>query len=278
MEAILQLDLVLDDDKLTPISAHQMDPERVARLTDVCPELTPENAVSVVCTTTSGETIETVVNSESMEHMIYEDPIMCTELSIAMLVEAQFEPDGVWTVSRSCEEQLNAEKATQFKRYSEMISKDEPDCLRTLQALLRAQPITRLYTGGGMPPHVQSHEGFGLRMPPDQIKEWQALNEKGQLHDIPRQAHALRHWDAANQCYTPVDATMDGAPATPEAADEWYVNLIKKLKASPYLGAELIDALITSEKYDYDRETERPCNFSGSFSNRWTEIAVNTTI
>jgi hypothetical protein len=42
------------------------------------------------------------------------------------------------------------------------------------------------------------------------------------LVDIPRPSIALRYWDVAQGEYVAVDPTLDGAPTTPEAVDEWY--------------------------------------------------------
>ena len=123
---------------------HPLAADGVARLQPVCPDLTEQNAVAVICNTSGGECVETVVNSESMTHCLYEDPVMCEEHSISQLVEAQFEPDGEWAVSRADVELLNQEKRTQFKRYSDMISKEEPECLKTLRTLLQSRPITCL--------------------------------------------------------------------------------------------------------------------------------------
>ena len=69
---------------------------------------------------------------------------------------------------------------------------------------------------------------------------------------------------------------MNGAPVGPEAVDEWYVALIKKLKSSPYIGPELIDNLVTCEGYEFDANTSRPKDGSwrGKVQNRWTDLAV----
>jgi len=277
-QAVMAMELSIEDDQLTPVSCHLLEADRVARFQALYPDLSEQNAVAVICNNSAGECVETVVNGETMTHCLFEDPIMCEEHSICSLVEAQFEPDGRWTVSRADVEQLNQEKRTQFKRYSDMISRDQPDCLKTLRSLLQSRPITCLYSGGGNPPHIPSHQGFGLRMPEDEVEQWQTVDDKGRLQDIPRPAHALRVWDAATQSYLSIDPTMEGAPSTPEEVDVWFVQLIQKLKASEYLGPELIDNLVTSEKYEYDYELERPCNFSGSFSNKWTDLIVATKI
>jgi len=276
--AILAMTLQVEDDLLTPVSCRMVEADRVTRLQALSESLTPETAVAVLCTMPSGETIETIVNSSTMEQCIFEDPIMCTELSIGELVEAQFTADGPWTLCVGDVGMINEEKRTQFKRYDEMVRKDNPDCLMTLRTLLRSRPITTLYSGGGAPPHVASHEGFTLRMPKEEVATYQATNEKGVLQDIPRPASALRKWDAAAGQWLAIDPTMDGAPATEEQVKDYFCAVVSKLKASPWLGAEMVDNLVTSEKYGYDSQTERPCDFEGSFQNEWTDLVVATTV
>jgi len=76
-------------------------------------------------------------------------------------------------------------------------------------------------SGGGNGKYVKSHEGFALRMPPAELGAWQALNDKGELVDVPRPAVALRVWNAASGAYAAVDPHLAGAPDTAEACDAW---------------------------------------------------------
>ena len=72
-------------------------------------------------------------------------------------------------------------------------------------------------------------------------------------------------------------AAVDGAPATAEETDEWYVGVVRKLAASPYIGPEMLRALLSSvktasmEKLALGAFDEA---FEGAFSNRWTELAL----
>ena len=103
---------------------------------------------------------------------------------------------------------------------------------------------------------------------------------------IARPASAVRIWDAATRAYTPYDPLLDGAPDTPAETDKWFVALITKLKSSPYLGEDLLNALVTSTrtvdmKMIEDRTPETMAEaldkgFEGTFSNRWTDLVVNT--
>lgn len=63
--------------------------------------------------------------------------------------------------------------------------------------------------------------------------------------------------------------------------------MIKKLKNSPYLGEDLLNALVTSTrtvdmKLILNRTPETMAEaldrgFEGTFSNRWTDLVVNTS-
>ena len=60
--AILAMTLQVEDDLLTPVSCRMVEADRVTRLQALSESLTPETAVAVLCTTPSGETVETMVN------------------------------------------------------------------------------------------------------------------------------------------------------------------------------------------------------------------------
>jgi len=143
--------------------------------------------------------------------------------------------------------------------------------------MLQAGPITRVYTGGGRAPHIGSHEGFVLRMPPQELPQWQTLGDKGDLQDIRRPAHAIRVWEPRERRYVPIDPTLDGAPTSEAATDEWYVGVVRQLAASDYIGPGLLRALVSSvktasmEKLALGAFDEA---FEGAFSNRWTELAL----
>lgn len=146
--------------------------------------------------------------------------------------------------------------------------------------MLQNGPITKLYTGGGGK-FVPSHEGYSLRMPAEEISQWQTVDEKGEVQDILRPVHAVRVWDAGARLYKCVDATLDGAPTTPGETDEWFVGAIRKLKASHPQGSELLNRLVTStstadasalERCDFDAA------FTGQFNNRWTELVLKTSV
>ena len=91
---ILGLSLSLDIGELTPVRCYRPPAERVALLATVAQDLTSENAIAVTCTVGGGQQVETIVNSDTMEHCTFDDPITFSEESLCSLVEAQFEPDG----------------------------------------------------------------------------------------------------------------------------------------------------------------------------------------
>jgi hypothetical protein len=114
--------------------------------------------------------VETLVDTASGEHLKLEDPIMYTEIAIPSLVEAQFTVGGAWVLSRGTVEGVEAEKSILFGKYAEAITQLPPGCLATLRRLIQAGPITTVFSGGGKPPHVASHEGFALRMPAEEVR------------------------------------------------------------------------------------------------------------
>jgi ubiquitin-protein ligase len=276
------MDLQLDYEPLSVQGCYKLSADRASRICALpdAAALTAENGVVATCTTSAGETIETLlleVNGE-LEHVVFCDPILCNEIPLPMLVEAQFEAGGSWTLSRAGLEGINAEKASLFKPYADRISMLSPDCLATLRRMLQSGPINRIYSGGGSPPYTPSHEGFALRMPAAEVEQWQMLNDKGELADIPRPAHALRVWDATERKYVAVDPFLDGAPRSNADLDAWFVDLVKRLKGSMYIGTELLDKLATSESHHFDAALERPDEFFGTFQNHWSDLIVNTSI
>lgn len=52
-----------------------------------------------------------------------------------------------------------------------------------------------------------------------------------------------------------------------------YVGVVKKLKASEYLGPATVDRLATSERTE---AVEPEFVGAGSFSNRWTDLVLAT--
>jgi hypothetical protein len=277
---VLAMQLELDGEELQATACYRLQPERAAIFSKLVDKLTPDNAVAVTCTSSSG-VVETLVNVQTMEHCKFEDPILCTELAIPSLVEAQFEPNGKWVLSRGSMQNIEMEKASLFSRYEKAISMDPPECLSTLRKMLQSGPVTRLYTGGGDRRFIKSHEGFSLRMPSDELPNWQMLNDKGELQDIPRPALALRVWSAEKRRYDQVDALLNGAPVTPAAVDEWYTRTVKKLKSSNYVGSELLDKLVSSQRtVDMDAlmDGNFDAAFEGHFSNRWTELVLATKL
>jgi ubiquitin-protein ligase/molybdopterin/thiamine biosynthesis adenylyltransferase len=275
---VLAMALDLDDVELKPESCYKPSADRVARWVTVegAENVTVGNTVVVTCKTADGQTIETLVNTETMEQYMFEDPIMCTCESIVHLVEAQFVEDGPWIMSTGSADAIQGEKGTLFNTYETFVSKDSPECLKGLRTALQKRPVTTVYSGGGGLYGTPPHKGFSLRMPEAEIPDWTFVDDKGQVQPIPRPCCALRVWDASLRSYVPIDPTMTGAPVGPEAVDAWYVALIKKLKSSPYLGPEFIDSLVTCEGYDFDATTSRPMDGSwrGKVQNRWTDLAV----
>lgn len=285
--AVMGMVLELDGALLTVVGCYKLQPERVALYAEsLAPGLTVANAVAVICTDESGATVETVVNAETKEHVIFEDPIMMSELALPTLAEAQFVEGGAWTVAGGGVDMLDMEKKVNFATYDKTVSAPAPECLSTLRSYLQSGPVTRLYSGGGDGKFVPIHAGFTLRMPKGEVGDWSGVNDKGKPMVISRPAVALRVWDAAGRAYAPYDSLLAGAPATPAETDAWFVALVKKLKNSPYLGEALLDALVTSTRTAdmqlVDNRTPENMaealekGFEGTFSNRWAELVIST--
>ena len=100
---ILAMELAVDgmevDGALVPISCYRPAAGRIARWSTLYEGLTVMNTVAVTCTTEEGVTVETVINTDTMEHCVVEDNITCCENLLPSFVEAQFSEGGRWTLS-----------------------------------------------------------------------------------------------------------------------------------------------------------------------------------
>jgi hypothetical protein len=83
---------------------------------------------------------------------------------------------------------------------------------------------------------------------PDADKEaWVITDEKtGKLVDIPRQVHALRIWNAAEDKYDSISPLLAGAPATEEELAVYWENTLDELRKSN--GQDYIDGLLAKGK------------------------------
>merc|ERR1712166_148936 len=276
---VMALSLELDDEPLTITGCYQLQARRAARYAAVCgmeggplfPQLADGGAIAVTCTNDAGETVETILDA-SLEQCVVEDPIMMTEVALPSLVEAQFESGGAWTVASAGTETLDMERESNFALYEENILKDAngpPACMSGLRRMLQSGPVCTLYAKG---------KGFSLRMPNAEMKDFQTINEQGKVTDVPRPATAIRVWDATARRYTSVETSLAGAPATPEATSAWYVDIVKKLKNSNWLGPKNVDDLATSTKHAYNEAHDLVFPDAGSFTNKWVELVVSTTL
>ena len=98
---IMSLSLEIEEEKLVPVSAYKLQPERVSKYQYFVSDLTPQNAVAVTCKATDGSIVETIVNTDTMEQCLFECPVTFEEKSIASLLEAQFVQGGPWTLSHA---------------------------------------------------------------------------------------------------------------------------------------------------------------------------------
>jgi hypothetical protein len=276
---VLAMNLAIDGEEevtLEPTDCYLLPASRFELYRPVLPStVAPENVVAVTCNVegSDGVVVETLVDAASGEHLVMTDPIMYTEVAIPLLVEAQFEVGGAWTLSRGSAAGIAREKEILFAKYAETIRQDPPGCLATLRRLLQTAPVTTVYSGGGNGKFVPSHEGFALRMPPAEVTDWTTTNDKGEVVDIPRAASALRVWDAATRAYQSIDPLLDGAPRGDMATEAWYCDVVAKLKASNTWGSELLNRFATSER---TVSSEHPLEFDGTFRNKWTDLVLAT--
>eukprot|EP00658_Telonema_sp_P-2_P017362 TRINITY_DN16734_c0_g1_i3.p2 TRINITY_DN16734_c0_g1~~TRINITY_DN16734_c0_g1_i3.p2 ORF type:complete len:145 (-),score=30.54 TRINITY_DN16734_c0_g1_i3:1255-1689(-) len=97
--------------------------------------------------------------------------------------------------------------------------------------------------------YIAPHTGFSLRMPKDEVGAWTVQDEHGWDQPLEREVHGLRLWNSDKRTYDAIDPTCNGAPTSPEEADAWFVRLVKKLKASPFLGEDFVNQLVKCERY-----------------------------
>ena len=173
---------------LFPIRCYIPEQDRITRWNNLenATDLTILNTIVVKCSTNNPEysLVETIINIDKMEHIVYYDMVTCCEELIPNLVEAQFEPNGEWVLSRGSILNITGEKNTFFRMYENEISKLNPGCLKSLQRGLQSGPITKVYSGGGggdpkSPIYLPLHTGFSLRMPTTDIDNWTIKDNKG---------------------------------------------------------------------------------------------------
>lgn len=273
--ALKEMKLELDGMPCKFQSCYQLPADRAERYCRACPGLTANNAWAVTCEW-SGEVIETIVKVEGskQEHVFVEDPIMMSEVQIPGLVEAQFTEGGAWVLGSAGMESLQGEKNMLWGVYEQQVSQLPPGCMAATRRMLQQGPVIRLFDRG--PGGIRG--GFSLRMADEERKDWETVNAQNKITDVPRMAHAVRYWDATARQYVVIDAALNGAPATPEAGDEWFVALIKKMKSSPYMGPEMVDNLVTSTTHVEDDAGRFTFPDAGSFSNRWTALVLKTSV
>ena len=95
--------------------------------------------------------------------------------------------------------------------------------------------------------------------------------------DILRPVHAVRVWNAATRRYDAFDPTLRGAPPSPEAADAWFVSVVQQLKQSPYVGSDLLNRLVTSQRtlsMEALGRGDLEGAFEGQFQNHWTDLVL----
>lgn len=231
------------------------------------PSLAKEGAIAVQCVDGYDEVMETVLDA-NLEQCATEDPIMFCAATLPSIVEAQFEEGGPWVSGGSPEDTLEQEKSTLFKIYEKFMTQENPDCLTALRRMLQSAPVGTAFARG---------RGFSLRMPEADLDAFKTVNEQGKVTELPRPSIGIRVWDAEAREYRPVDNQLAGGPANEEERVAWYQTVIKKLKASLYLGPDNVDKLVTSTKHEYDGTTFTYPD-AGSFSNKWSEIALATKI
>ena len=272
---VMALTLTLDDEPLTITGCYKLQPSRAARYGAVAdqegevlfPQLAAGGGIAVTCTNDEGEVVETVLSND-LEHCVIEDPIMFSEVALPALVEAQFDVNGAWTAGSAGVDTLEMERANNFALYEENISNDAkgpPACMSALRRMLQGGPVCTVYARG---------TGFTLRMPAADLEAFQTINEEGKITNLPRPAVAVRVWDGAARAYKSVEEKLTGAPVGPDAADAWYVDVIKRMKANMYLGSKNVDELALSTQHEYNAAHDLV--FTGNFSNHWTDLVVAT--
>jgi len=272
---VLALELTLDDEPLAISSCYKLSSARASRyacMTDtdgnVLFAALGQGGIAVTAKDSYGDTVETILDND-LNHCISENPIMMTEATVTSCVEAQFGEGGDWTVGAGDLETLQMEQASLFKNYETMITAESPECLSALRRMLQSSPVGNVFAQG---------RGFTLRMPEEDLEQFQTVNESGKVTHLPRPSVAVRAWNAETRSYDDIPNRLEGGPASVEEAEAWYAQVIKGLKNSPYLGPERVDQLVTSTAHEWDEPNENwVFPTAGTFSNKWTEIALATS-
>jgi len=157
---------------------------------------------------------------ETFEHVVkyvngaYSE-VLCTcmilyeEMPPTKITEFQFE-DGVWRLSKCCADAIENYRGSKFKSWEETFK--NTDCKATLRRLTEIGLVTTLFD------HLAFPE-------PENLKDqYQVINDKGKVVNVPHPVKGLRNWDANSKSYQPMQARLEGAPAQ-EDEKAYYDNL-----------------------------------------------------
>ena len=269
---IMSLSLEIEEEKLVPVSAYKLQPERVSKYQYFVSDLTPQNAVAVTCKATDGSIVETIVNTDTMEQCLFECPVFCEEKSIASLLEAQFVQGGPWTLSHADLEVVTALKSSQWSNTEAFFTSGWKDDQQSyLPRLLRGSHGVHMRTR-----LCWRKDDSIFRMSESEIKDWG--------NKSTREVHCLRRWNPETRAYEAVDAALDGAPNTEAALDEWFVKQIQRIIRETHmeygLDGDDLSKLAASGDCGNSRSWEDLCESwdralsgkKGTFRNRWTDL------
>mmetsp|Transcript_30781 Transcript_30781/g.80546 ORF Transcript_30781/g.80546 Transcript_30781/m.80546 type:complete len:1703 (+) Transcript_30781:130-5238(+) len=270
------LELELDGEGLTVNGCYHLQPERGAIYstipgedgTPLFPELA-EGGIAATCVTDSGEVVETILTS-GLKHCTVPDVMfMVDELALTQLPEAQFVGGGPWIAAATGTTTVEMERENVFALYEKNVTQLPPDCISALRRMLQDGPICKLY--------AQGHER-GLRMAEADLEKYQTVNDKGKVTNVPRVSLGVRVWNPVTRKYDVLDNDLKSAPNSEKAAEAWFCSVIAKLKGSPYLGPENVDAMITGTGQEYSADGTLVMLGAGSFKNKWTELALSVKL
>jgi hypothetical protein len=158
------------------------------------------------------------------------------DLSPTQLIEYCFPdepPFPTWHMAGISLESFSMFSGSKFKLWEKQLK--EPSCEAAFRRLLQAGPVFRVYDPAMFP------------TPPELESRYRVVDEKtGKLVPLPHPIAKCRVWNAKDQKYDDVDASLDGAPKSEGEATVYWSNLLTELRSLH--GAEYIDSLLKGEE------------------------------
>jgi hypothetical protein len=274
-KAILATKLELEDVQFTPQKIYHMSDERSALYLRATKQAPGQFTVAVVCNNEDEDELQELVllipdgaaaiaaaspdTGLSEAHftiLSVTDVIMAEDTTVSSCVEYRFGPEDTWTLCETTADNMANFRSVKFDLYEKLLRSVPVPCMKSLSRLLGNGPVDRLFDPNFLNPDREA---------------WQVLNEAtGKLTDIPRPVTEMRVWNCEEQTYEDFDARLEGAPQGAAAGLEWFVNVVKFLKAN--LGGEGNTSLGIAQMWSTELNDKMG---ELGFTNQWTELVLS---